>query len=204
MTKDAVLLGLADADPARAIDPAPSEELLGRLLAEPRPPRSRWGRGRRIGLVVSPLVAFGAAAAVAILVLVGPFGSSHGGLSGSLSGGSLALAAQAYAQTTPAPGDIIHTFATFKETYGATPQTGSVEEWHRGNETHRIEKYYAPDGTLSDALDHVITADGVMYQVDGQGGLSHRPAHRQPGRGRRHRPAAERVRRGVPPPLRAR
>ncbi len=39
-------------------------------------------------------------------------------------------------------------------------EKGSIEEWHRGRETHCLERY----GPAT-ALDHVIDADGVMRQI---------------------------------------
>jgi|GEM_PF-5072587 len=159
---------LAAADPARDLRPAPSEELLARLLTRPRPP-APTRRARRRPLLRPALALALVAAIVAVVLATSPSGPVR--TSGP---GALALAAQAYARTAAAPDEIVHTVATIERVgstgSGRTVETGSIEEWHRGAETQRIERYYAADGRLLTALDHVIDADGVMRQVDQDGG----------------------------------
>jgi hypothetical protein len=157
---------LADADPARELYPTPSEELLARLLAQPRSARRAGSTRHARRLVIRPVIALAVVALVVTVVLV----ASPSGPVRTAGRGSLALAAQAYARTSAAPDEIVHTVATIERTEttatGRTFETGSIEEWHRGGETHRIERYYSADGHLTAALDHVIGADGVMRQVD--------------------------------------
>lgn len=158
---------LADADPARELDPTPSEELLAQLLARPRVSRvtRRHRRARRA--VLTPMIALAVGAAVMAAVLV----ASPSGPVRTTGRGSLALAAQAYAKTNAAPGDIVHTVAKFESTdaSGRTLETGSIDEWHRGQETHRIERDYSTNGRLTAALDQLIGADGIMRQIDQDG-----------------------------------
>ena len=96
----------------------------------------------------------------AVALLVAPGGPGRGP-------GSLSLAAQAYALTSAATDEILHTLATTvseRPTSTASSavqrEKGSIEEWHRGRETHRLERY----GPAT-ALDHIIDADGVMRQI---------------------------------------
>ncbi len=161
MTND-VLTRLAEADPAQHFDPAPDEDLLARTLATPRAPTSRESSAVRRRLRVPAVaVIFAAAAVVAVALL----GISRGP-------DSLALAARAYAQTSAGPGEIVYTLATSVRTNNLTGtlerETGTIEEWHRGTETHRLETYVSQHGTRT-ALDHVIDAAGVMRQVDAGG-----------------------------------
>jgi hypothetical protein len=163
MIEDRELLRLADADPAGQLDPAPSEDLLAQLLAPPsRPGRAAPAAVAR-RLLLYPGIALVALVVAAVVALVGdPSGSPR-------TIGRLDLAAEAYAQTSAEPGQIVHTVATIERTDTTangrqTREPGSVEEWHRGQETHRIERY----GTSTQ--DHVIDADGVMYQVNERGG----------------------------------
>ena len=46
--------------------------------------------------------------------------------------------------------------------------TSVLEEWHRGRETHRLVRATEPDGSEI-ALDHVISAAGVMQQINEEG-----------------------------------
>lgn len=167
MIEDRALLRLADADPAAELDPAPSEDLLARLLAEPLRPQRKAPALSVRRLLIYPAIALVAVAVIAIVARGGdPSGSPR-----TLGPGTLKLAAQAYAQTSARPDQIVHTVATIERTEttaaGETRETGSVEEWHRGQETHRIERYGTGDRQV--ALDHVIDADGVMRQVDENG-----------------------------------
>jgi hypothetical protein len=121
--------------------------------------RRRW---RRTVLGSAGLVV--AATAAAFVVLVGVGGESR----------SLALAARAYERTSAAPGQILYSRVTATRTViddagEHLQETITIEEWHRGRETHRIETYRSPSGKLTDALDHVISADGVMRQIDLRG-----------------------------------
>ena len=168
MIEDRALLRLADADPAAGLHPAPSEDLLVQLLAEPRRPQRKAPALSVRRLLIYPAIALVAVALVAIVARGGdPSGSPR-----TVGLGTLKLAAQAYAQTSAQPDQIMHTVATIDrtETTAAeeTRETGRVEEWHRGQETHRIERYGTGDHQV--ALDHVIDADGVMRQVDESGG----------------------------------
>jgi hypothetical protein len=43
-----------------------------------------------------------------------------------------------------------------------------LEEWHRGRETHRLVRGFNADGSTI-ALDHVISADGTMRQINEEG-----------------------------------
>jgi hypothetical protein len=45
------------------------------------------------------------------------------------------------------------------------PEGGTIEEWHRGTETHRISRYAS-----GETLEHIISAAGEMRQIDSQGG----------------------------------
>src|SRR5204863_5305548 len=132
---------LADADPAGQLDPTPSEDLLAQLLAEPRRPQRSAPTHRRRRLLLYPAVALIAVAVIAVVARVGdPSGSPR-----TLGLGTLELAAQAYAQTSAQPDQVVHTVATIERTEttaaGETRETGSIEEWHRGKETHRVGRY---------------------------------------------------------------
>ncbi|MEJ7891456.1 MAG: hypothetical protein WKF94_02315 [Solirubrobacteraceae bacterium] len=161
----------ASADPAAGHDPDCNEELLARIVDDKRSPARP--RAARSPLRFVPLVA---AAAVALA----------GGLAALLTNdervepvrelGDLALASRAYAQTNPRPGKILHTVVTFVstrefvETGEVTVETiGRVEQWHRGTESHTLNRYGGP-GTAGrgQALDHVV-ANGVMRQVSADG-----------------------------------
>jgi hypothetical protein len=160
---------LAEADPARELDAAPSDELLAELLAGPRPSHpARTRRGR--GLLLTPLIALVLVVAVVVVILA----ASPSVPVRTTGRGSLALAAQAYARTRAAPDTILHTVVISEHIQttatGRVRDTSTLEEWHRGRETHRIERFYSAAGRLSAALDHVIDADGVMGQVDLHGG----------------------------------
>jgi hypothetical protein len=160
MIDDHQLRRLAAADPASELDPAPREDLLARLVAQPRR-RARKTRARSPRRLPKPAIALAAVMAVAgVAVLVDPPAPQ-----------ALDLAAKAYAQTTAAADQIVHTVATTERTEttsaGRTRETGSLEEWHRGKETHRLEKYST--GGTPVALDHLIDADGVMRQVSEDG-----------------------------------
>lgn len=157
---------LAEADPAQALDPPPREDLLAQTLALPRSPASpgrAFMRSRR--RVVVPAVALGAVAALAGTGLLIDSGGPR----------ALDLAAQAYAQTSAPAGEIVHTVVTSVSTgmpIGSGdegPTTVTIEEWHRGVETHRLETYVASGGTRL-ILDNVIDAEGVMRQITGDGG----------------------------------
>ena len=165
MIIDRELRRLADADPAVGLDPAPSEDLLAQLLTEPR----SAGRGTRVRrarrLALRPAISLAAVAVLVVVVLL----ASPSGPVRTTAPGSLALAAQAYANTSATSHEIVHTLARFERTENGTLQNGTIEEWHRGDETHRIETYYSANGDVTAALDHVIDADGVMRQVTEDG-----------------------------------
>ena len=74
------------ADPARALDPLPSEELLARLLAKPRP--ARQGKRTAIDAAFVPALALARATAAGVRHCHAP-----------RAGPSLDLAARAYAAT---------------------------------------------------------------------------------------------------------
>jgi hypothetical protein len=171
MIEDHALLRLADADPAGELDPAPSEDVLAHLLAQPSGPERTAPALGVHRLWLYPRIALVAVAVIAVIAVVALVAD----LSGSprtLTPGAYDLAAKAYAQTSAQPGEIVHTVATTERTEttaaGETRETGSIEEWHRGQETHRIERYGT--GGSQVALDHVIDADGVMRQVNADGG----------------------------------
>jgi hypothetical protein len=120
-------------------------------------------RPRRWGWLAAGCAAVGGVVAVVLVVTVG--GQSQ----------ALALASRAYEQTSVAPGQILYTrvvgSTVVTDASGTHPRdTVTIEEWHRGRETHRLETYRSPEGKLTAALDHVIGADGVMRQIDEQGG----------------------------------
>lgn len=155
---------LASSDPARALRPDPAEDLLARTLSLPRTePRPPW-QARRLALRIAiPVAAVAGIAAIAVLVL------PHGG-------DERALAAQAYEQTSPAPGQILHTVVTSAGEFVPDPgqpaaEMGSptrTEEWHRGHEIHQYEAFKNP-GEPPMAVDRTIDADGVMRQVNEEG-----------------------------------
>lgn len=107
-----------------------------------------------------------AAGAIAIAVAAGVL------LLDSRGSDAVALAAQAYAQTSATPEQIVYTLATVVRTTQtgaqAERETGRIEEWHRGGETHRIETYVSQNGTKM-VLDHVIDSAGVMRQITQDG-----------------------------------
>ncbi|MCW3048260.1 MAG: hypothetical protein JWO74_2544 [Solirubrobacterales bacterium] len=122
------------------------------------PRRSRRRAVRSVGLVA-------VVATAAVFELLGVRGAPR----------SLDLAARAYAQTSALPGQILYARVTgtsvVTDTTGAHERfTVTIQEWHRGRETHRLETYRSPAGWLTAALDHVISADGVMRQINKQGG----------------------------------
>jgi hypothetical protein len=158
---DQTLQRLAEADPAGQLDPVPPDDLLARILAaEPAAPAARRTRSRplRVAAVAAAIVL----AVVAATLTIGPRGST-----------SLALAAQAYAQTTADGGDILYTrvatLRTETTSEGTRRETGTIEEWLRGDESHRLQVLVSDTGRRL-ALDHVIGPDGVMHQVTGDGG----------------------------------
>jgi hypothetical protein len=154
----AELRRLAAADPAAGLDPLPPADLLARLLAQPRQParRSRV-RGTR-GVTA---VAFAGALTVAGAALLFGSAGSH----------DLALTAKAYAQTGADGDQIVHTVTTTERTEttpaGERHDSGTLEEWHRGAQTHRLETF--TKGGKAVALDQVIGADGVLRQVTDDG-----------------------------------
>lgn len=157
---------LAEADPAGELDPAPRADLLLQILELPHP---RASHERRAGLARRRVVGLG-------LALAGAAGLAVAGLLIDPGGSRpLDLAAQAYAQTSAPAGEIVHTLVDLRTTGTLAgsgdmgPTTGTIEEWHRGAETHRLETYLTSGGTRS-SLDHVIGADGVMRQVTSDGG----------------------------------
>jgi hypothetical protein len=152
---------LAAADPARDLKPAPDAQLLSQTVGEPRTGASPGRvRVRRFTLATTAAIA----SAVAVAALLASTGDRAPGR------GGLALAAQAYALTSPEADQILYTRATTLSERTSPSGTlereaGSLEEWHRGRETHRIERYGART-----ALDHVIDAEGVMRQITDDGG----------------------------------
>ena len=149
---------LADADPVRELDPAPSEE----LLAQPRSshPARRTRRARR--LVLTPRIALLAAAVVGVVRAPSP------------SGPVLALAAQASARLSAAPGEILHTVGAIESSEttatGRTFETGSIEGGtavakRTGSSATTVPMAISPPRSIT-----VISADGVMRQVDQHGG----------------------------------
>lgn len=154
----------AEIDPARELDPAPDEQLLARTLARPqgyRPTPLRAVRSHARLFAAATVTAL-IVAIVAVALLAAPGGPASGPV-------GLNLAAQAYAQTSVTSGEILYTLATTTSERPAPSGTvkreeGSIQEWHRGRETHRLERY-GPET----ALDHVIDADGVMRQISDDG-----------------------------------
>lgn len=155
---------LGEIDPARELDPAPDERLLARTIARPQGLRAtpHQAVSSRTRLFASATAAALIVAIVVVALLAAPGGPASGP-------GGLSLAAQAYAQTSVPADEILYTLATTtseRPTASGTlkREDGSIEEWHRGRETHRLERY-GPET----ALDHVIDADGVMRQISDDG-----------------------------------
>jgi hypothetical protein len=157
MTPD-VLDRLRRRDPAADLQPPPPDDLLARLIAEPRPaaaPRRSPLADRRVRIAV------GVAAAAALA----------GGVSvAGLGGASPDLAARAYAQTDPARG-VLHVFLRDRTEFDGPqkpPDTdGTVESWVHGDEAHTILR--GENGTLTS--DQLLGADGVIRNVTDTGEL---------------------------------
>jgi len=157
----------AELDPARELDPAPDGQLLARTLARPQgfrptPLRAVRSHARLFASATATALIVAIVAIVAVALLAAPGGPASGP-------GGLNLAAQAYAQTSVTSDEILYTLATATSERPAPSGTlkreeGSIEEWHRGRETHRLERYGSET-----ALDHVIDADGVMRQISDDG-----------------------------------
>ncbi|MDA0183201.1 hypothetical protein OJ997_23020 [Solirubrobacter phytolaccae] len=67
---------------------------------------------------------------------------------------------------SPDPDKIVYVRATSVDQDGLPLVT---EDWHRGKETHRLVRW-TDKGGKEWALDHVISADGVMRQINEEGG----------------------------------
>jgi hypothetical protein len=122
--------------------------------------RTRW-----IRVAVGAAALAGVAAGVAVVLVVTVGGQSQ----------ALALAARAYKQTTVIPGQILYTRAvvitTITDAKGTRQRdTDTIQDWHRSLESHRLEIVRSHTGKVTAALDHVVSADGVMRQIDEQGG----------------------------------
>lgn len=148
------------ADPARDLHPDPDLDFLESTLRLPTPRPRTKPRGR----IVVPL-ALTATAALAVVVLIG-----SGARQASRPVETIDLAAQAYAMTTVAPGEIQHTFVrTTAESprLSGSPKVerGSIEEWRRGARVHRLERV----GTTTQ--DRVIDNEGILRQVSEDGAL---------------------------------
>jgi hypothetical protein len=154
---------LAEADPAHELDPAPREDLLAQILALSRSSARERPRARARRRFVVPAVFLVVVALTAAALLIDSPEASR----------PLDLAARAYARTSAPPDQIVYTLvtSTFIRTRASGEEereTGRVEEWHRGAETHRLETYFSQHGTRT-ALEHVIDADGVMRQISDDG-----------------------------------
>jgi hypothetical protein len=66
---------------------------------------------------------------------------------------------------SPDPDKIVYVRAT---SLNQDRERTVLEDWHRGDETHRLIRWTDPDGKQW-AVDHVITADGVMHQINEEG-----------------------------------
>src|SRR4051794_389308 len=71
------------------------------------------------------------------------------------------------------PDKIVYVRATIKvtdHTSGGDHHTTTViQEWHRGRETHQLQ-HWKEDGQPPYAFDQITTADGVIHQIDEEGG----------------------------------
>jgi hypothetical protein len=158
MTPD-ILDRLRRRDPAADLQPPPPDDLLARLIAEPRPaaaPRRSPLADRRVRIAV------GVAAAAALA----------GGVSvAGLGGGSPDLAARAYAQTDPA-GDVLHVVLRDRNDFeGPQPPdtTGTFESWVYGKEAHTILTSEQEGKTFTS--DQLLGADGVIRNLLDDGEL---------------------------------
>jgi hypothetical protein len=172
---------LVAADPAADLAPLPDELLLQRTLALPREHREHPAGRRRPRLVLpAAAISLGVVLTASVLLADGdrsspPTAPARPAQPKPL---SLALAAQAYANTTPIGPQIVYSRIRSDVTFHtSTPQgstgvqraTGTIEEWHRGRETHRLERYDATATEPAASLDHVIDRHGVMRQIDENG-----------------------------------
>jgi hypothetical protein len=151
---------LTKADPARGLDPTAPDELLARLVACPRRPAPPVRARRR---ALGPAIGIAAVLAlVGVAALIGTPGGPR----------AVDLAAQAYAQTGPDTGQIVHVIASTERSEitatATTSDLGSIEEWHRGSETHRRERF--TKGGTPVTVDHLITADGTLREATPDGG----------------------------------
>ncbi len=157
MTPD-VLDRLRRHDPAAGLDPAAPDDLLARLLAEPRPDPARrrplsGGRG--------PRVAIGVVAAAALIA----------GASVARDGGSPDLAARAYAQTDAGNG-VLHVVLHNRTDFEVSPPqdtTGTLESWVHGDEAHTILESVQDGRTFTS--DQLLGSDGVIRNLLADGEL---------------------------------
>lgn len=169
---DPLLRRLAELDPAAGLDPSPDDALLARALAAPR--AGRPNQQTRL----APRLAFVAAVAALTAVLVPVLRSDEQAKRAAPPAlGDLELASRAYRRTNPQPGKILHTVVTYVglreyvETGRVKVETrGRTEQWHRGTESHTLNRYGgAASGLRGQALDHLVSG-GMMRQVDSRGG----------------------------------
>jgi hypothetical protein len=119
-------------------------------------------RRRRPALLLVPAAAMIALAL--LLVLPGDRGSDE-------REATPPVAAPAFVSVDP--DKIVYVRETSKvtgHTSGGDHDTTSViEEWHRGRETHQLQ-HWKEDGQPPYAFDQITTADGVIHQIDEEGG----------------------------------
>ena len=116
-------------------------------------------RRRRRGRKPLAVLALAAAAVLAALVLL------DGGTQTTPPADEREVAPAPVAYLSPDPDKIVYVRAT---SLNQDRERTVLEEWHRGDETHRLVRTTDKDGKER-ALDHVITADGVMHQINGEG-----------------------------------
>ena len=116
-------------------------------------------RRRRRGRKPLAVLALAAAAVLAALVLL------DGGTQTTPPADEREVAPAPVAYLSPDPDKIVYVRAT---SLNQDRERTVLEEWHRGDETHRLVRSTDEDGKER-ALDHVITADGVMHQINGEG-----------------------------------
>jgi hypothetical protein len=154
-----ILDRLRDRDPAATTDAAPPDDLLRRIVAEPRPapaPAAPAPRRRRPVRRRAALAGAGLATAVAALAGISAIGDG---------GPSPDLAARAYAQTDPGA-QILHVVTeTRQEFLGAGlpgDETTRFEKWTHGDEAHTIISSDGGPGGTPESYDQLLGPDGVI------------------------------------------
>ncbi len=135
-------------------------DVLERQLQDAAAGRRRRRRGGR------PLAVLALAAAVlAAFVLL-----DRGGAPPSPPADEREVTAPPVAFLSPDPDKIVYVRVTSIATeQGVTRERAVVEEWHRGNESRKLDRWTDEDGQ-DWAVESVIDAEGVMRRIDETGG----------------------------------